>query len=62
MQGEVVAPAGHRQRVELDRAEPLEDLDDGLWPTAKRSRRGEEVPSDEKAAGGFGGDLHAARR
>ena len=30
VQHEVVAPAGNRDRVELDRAEPAEDLEDGV--------------------------------
>ena len=59
VQHEVVAPTGDRQGVELDRAESAEDLEHGLWAALERSRRREEVPGDEKAARGLGGDLHA---
>ena len=59
VQHEVVAPAGDRDRVELDRAEPAEDLEHGVEASLERSRRREEVPGDEKTARGLGGDPHA---
>ena len=59
VQHEVVAPTGDRQGVELDRAEPAEDLEHGLGASLEGSRRREEVPGDEKTARGFGGDPHA---
>ena len=49
-------------RVELDRAEPAEDLEHGVGASLERPRRREDVPGDEKAARGLSGDLHAAGR
>ena len=60
VQHEVVAPAGNRERVELDRAELAEDLEHGVGASLERPRRREAVPRDEKTAGGLGGDLHPA--
>jgi len=60
VQGEVVAPAGDRERVELERAEPADDLHHRIRAAHERARGREEVPGDEKAACGLGGDLHRA--
>lgn len=62
MQYEVVAPAGDRERVELDRAEPAEHVEHGAGAALEQPRRREEVARDEEAAGGLGGDLHAEGR
>ncbi len=59
MQHEVVGPTGDRERVELDRAEPAEDLEHRVGASLERTRRREEVPGDEKAPRGLGSDLHA---
>ena len=58
VQHEVVRAAGNRDRVELDRAEPAEDLEHGIGASLERSRWCEEAPGDEKAARGLSGDLH----
>ena len=61
MQHEIVIAARDRQRVELDRAEPAEDLAHRLQTTGNGSRRREQVARDEEASCGFGGDLHLRR-
>src|SRR5262249_9375317 len=50
VQEEVVVAPGDRERVELDRAEPRQDLEDGARAALERPRRREEVPRDEKPA------------
>jgi hypothetical protein len=55
---EIVIPAGHGERVELDRAEPAEDLDHCIGSALERPRGREEVVRDEEATRGLGGDLH----
>jgi hypothetical protein len=55
---EVVAEAGHRDRVELERAEPAEDREDCIRAALERARRREELPGKEKAARVLFGDLH----
>jgi hypothetical protein len=58
VQHEVVAAAGHLDRVELDRAQPTQDIKHGVGATDKRPRRREELPGNEKAARILPGDLH----
>jgi hypothetical protein len=58
MEHEVVAPAGDRDRVELDRPELPEDLEHPVEASRERPRRREEVPRDEKAARRLSSDLH----
>jgi hypothetical protein len=53
-----VAPAGDRERVELDRPERAEDGEHNVGASLERARRGEEVPCEEEAACALGGDLH----
>jgi len=53
-----VAPAGDRDRVELDRPERPEDLEHPVEASRKRPRRREEVPRDEKSTRRLGSDLH----
>ena len=60
VQDEVVGAAGDRERIELDRAEPAEDLEHGVRSTLERPRGSERVARDEKATCGLGSDLHAA--
>jgi hypothetical protein len=62
MQHEVVAPAGDRERIELDRPELAEDFEHGAGASLERSRRRKEVPGDEEATRGFGTDLHGRDR
>ena len=50
---------GDRQRIELDRAEPTEDLEHGVVSSLERTRGSERVARDEKATCGLGSDLHA---
>jgi hypothetical protein len=50
VQQEAVVPTGNRDRFELDRAEPAEDLERGVEASLERSGRREEVPSDEEGA------------
>jgi hypothetical protein len=57
VQHEVVVPAGDRDRVELDRPEPPEDLEHAV-EARERPRRRKEVPRDEKATRRLGRDLH----
>ena len=59
MQHEVVVPTCNRERVELDRAEPAEDLEHGVGSSVERTRRRERVARDEKAARGLSSDPHA---
>jgi hypothetical protein len=58
VQHQVVAPAGDRERIELDRPELAEDLEHGVGAFLQRSRRRKEVPGDEEAARGLSGDPH----
>jgi hypothetical protein len=58
LQHEVVAPAGDRDRVELDRPELPKDLEHPVETSRERPRRREEVPRDEKATRRLGSDLH----
>ncbi len=58
MQHEVVAPAGDRDRVELDRPELPEDLEHPVEAPRERPRRREEVPGNEKATRRLSSDLH----
>ena len=58
VQHEVVCAAGNRDGVELDRAEPAEDLEHRIGASLERSRRCEEAPGNEKAARGLSGDFH----
>ena len=58
VQHEIVAPTGNGERVELDRAEPAEDLEHRIGASLDRPRGREELPRDEKAARGLGGRLH----
>src|SRR5581483_1728897 len=44
MEHEVVIPPGDRDRAELDRPEPVEDLHDPVEAAAERTRGREEVP------------------
>ena len=49
-QDEVVVAPGDVERVELQRAEPLDDAPDRVRPGRERPRRREQVAADEKAA------------
>ena len=51
-QHEVVVPAGHRQRVELERAEPFHDAQNGSRVGRQSAWRREEVAGDQEAARG----------
>jgi hypothetical protein len=53
----VVAPR-HRQRVELDRAEPTKDLEHSVRPAADRARGREHLPGDEETLCSVGGNVH----
>ena len=53
---EVVVPADDVDRVELDRAEPVEHREDAVRPRRERPRRREEVVDREVAAGDLAGD------
>src|SRR5436190_16439121 len=57
VQHEVMAPAGDRDRVELDRPELPEDLEHPV-KARERPRRREEVPRDEEATRRLSSDLH----
>ena len=57
VQNEVVVVSGDRNRVELDRPEPPEDIESTL-ETGKRPRRREKVPRDEKPARRLNSHLH----
>ena len=46
-----MVPAGDLERVELDRAQPVEDGEDPLGAAGQRPRRGEEVVDREVAPG-----------
>ena len=58
VQHEVVAPAGDRDRVELDRPERPEDLEHPVEAPRERPRGREEVARDEKATRRLSRDLH----
>jgi hypothetical protein len=58
VQHEVVAPAGNRDRVELDRPEATEDLENPVGAAVERPRWREKVAGNEKTACGLGGDPH----
>ena len=53
----VVAPRD-RQRVELDRTEPTEDLEHPVEPTLDRTRGREQLPGDEETPCSLGGNVH----
>ena len=53
----VVAPRD-RQRVELDRTEPTEDLEHPVGATLDRTRGREQLPGDEEPPCGVGGNVH----
>ena len=48
---EVVVPAGHVERIELERPEPIDHRQDALRPGRQRARRGKQVAEGEEAAG-----------
>jgi hypothetical protein len=50
VQHEIVRTAGDIDRVELDRSEPAEHLEDGVATSFERARRREQVARDEEAA------------
>jgi hypothetical protein len=54
VQHEVVVPARNGQRVELDRPEAAEDLQNGVGPSFERACRREQLACDEEAPGGVG--------
>ena len=58
VQHEVVVPARDRQRVELDRAEPPEDLEHRLRTALDEARGRKQMARDEEASCGVGRDLH----
>jgi hypothetical protein len=58
VEDEIVVPAGHGERVELDRAEPAENLEHCIGSAFERARGREQVVRDEEATRGLGGDLH----
>jgi hypothetical protein len=60
VQHEVVASTGNRKRVELDRAEPPEDVEHRTGASLDGPRRREEVARDEKTARCLGGRPHRA--
>ena len=62
VQHEVVSPTGDRERIELDRTEPTEDLEHGLRSSRERTRRREHLARDEEATCGLGRDLHGVQR
>ena len=53
---------GNREGVELDRAEPTEDLEHGVGSPVERARRRESVVGDEKAPRSLSGDPHVEGR
>jgi hypothetical protein len=55
---EVVVPAGDRDRIELDRSEPPQDLEHRLRPPFHRPRGREELPREEEAPRRIGRNLH----
>ena len=60
-----MVPPGDLDRVELDRAEPVEHREDAAGPGRERPRRREEVVEDEVAASDLTGDClpgHSRRR
>jgi hypothetical protein len=61
VEDEIVVSARDRDRIELDGAPALEDLEHAL-PALERAGGGEEVAGDEEASRRFGGDLHGAHR
>ena len=54
-----MAASGNRQRVELNRPEPTEDLEHCVRPSLERTCRRERVARDEKAPCGLSRDPHA---
>ena len=54
---QVVVAAGDLEGVELERAEAVHHAHDRGWLRGERARRGEQMPHDEEAAGGRGGDV-----
>ena len=62
MQHEVVGASGDREGIELDRAEPTEDLERAVRSSLERTRRRERVARDEKATCGLSGDPHRRGR
>jgi len=58
VQHEVVAQAGDRDVVELERAEATEDREDAIRAALERAGGREELAGDEKAARVLVGDLH----
>ena len=59
VQHEVVVPTGNRERIELDRPQPSEDLEHGIWSSLERTRRRERVARHEEATCGLSSDPHA---
>jgi hypothetical protein len=58
VQHEVVGPAGDRERIELDRPQPTEDLEYRFQPALERARRREPVARHEETTCGLCTDLH----
>src|SRR5580658_10092733 len=58
MQHQVVVPAGDRDRVELNRPEPPEDLHHPIQASRDRPRRRQEVPRHQKPPRRLSTDLH----
>jgi hypothetical protein len=56
---EVVGSTCNCDRVELDRAQTLEDFEYRIRASLERARRREPVACDEKAPRVLGGDVHA---
>jgi hypothetical protein len=57
-----MVPACDRDGVELNRAEPPEDLEHCGGSSLDGARGREQVASDEEAPGRVGGDVHRAGR
>ena len=47
---EIVVAAGHLERVELQRAEAVNDRENALLGVRQRPRRGEEMPEHQEAS------------
>jgi hypothetical protein len=58
VQDEIVVSPGHGEGVELDRAEPAEDLEHRRGTAVERPRWRDQVVRDEETTGGLGCDLH----
>ena len=56
MEHEVVVAAGHLERVELQRAETVDDREHALLGVRQRPRRGEEMADDQEAPRDGGGE------